>query len=126
MLGLTASSPDMQDTLERYLDNTNMYDINIISTMGLNDEDITAIEQVEGIEKAYGIQTKDTEAKLGEVEKNIKVIEYNEINNETSAIKKVEYLPAVSIPYLSSSSVTTNAYNNLSYFSGLKNTTKII
>lgn len=78
MLGLTASSPDMQDTLERYLDNTNMYDINIISTMGLNDEDITAIEQVEGIEKAYGIQTKDTEAKLGEVEKNIKVIEYNE------------------------------------------------
>ena len=59
-------------------------------------------------------------------DKTEEVIEYNEINNETSAIKKVEYLPAVSIPYLSSSSVTTNAYNNLSYFSGLKNTTKII
>lgn len=87
LLGLTASSPDMQDTLEQYLDNANMYDINIISTMGLNDEDITAIEQVDGVEKAYGIQTKDTEAKLGEVEKIIKVIEYNENINTPTVIE---------------------------------------
>lgn len=77
MLGLTASSPDMQDTLEHYLDESNMHDISIISTMGLNDEDIEALKNIEGVKDVYGIQTKDTEAKLGEVEKVIKVLEYN-------------------------------------------------
>ena len=31
--GLTASSPDMLDSLDSYTDNNNMYDINIISTL---------------------------------------------------------------------------------------------
>lgn len=87
LLGLTASSPDMQDTLEHYLDEGNMHDINIISTMGLNDEDIKALQEIEGVEKAYGIQTKDTEAKIGEVEKTIKVIEYNENINTPTIIE---------------------------------------
>lgn len=78
MLGLTASSPDMQDTLEHYLDESNMHDISIISTMGLNDEDIETLKNIEGVKDVYGIQTKDTEAKLGGVEKVIKVLEYNE------------------------------------------------
>lgn len=76
--GLTASSPDMQDTLEHYLDENNMHDISVISTMGLNNEDIIEIEKIDEIEKAYGLKSKDTEAKLGEIEKNIKVIEYDE------------------------------------------------
>ncbi len=77
----------MQDTLEHYLDEGNMHDINIISTMGLNDEDIKALQEIEGVEKAYGIQTKDTEAKIGEVEKTIKVIEYNENINTPTIIE---------------------------------------
>lgn len=68
----------MQDTLEHYLDESNMQDIGIISTMGLNDEDIIEIEKIDEIEKAYGLKSKDTEAKLGEIEKNIKVMEYDE------------------------------------------------
>lgn len=65
-------------------------------------------------------------AYLQTYDKGKEVIKYNEINNETSAIKNQEYLSAVSLPYLNSSSVTTNIFNKLSYFSGLKNTTKII
>ena len=36
--GLTASSPDMLDSLDSYTDNNNMYDIRIVSTLGLTDE----------------------------------------------------------------------------------------
>lgn len=77
----------MQDTLEHYLDENNMQDISIISTMGLNDEDINALKNVDGVENAYGIQTKDTEAKLGEIERTIKVIEYNENINTPTVIE---------------------------------------
>ncbi len=85
--GLTASSPDMQDTLEHYLDENNMHDISVISTMGLNNEDIETLKEIDGIKEVYGIQTKDTEAKLGEVEKAIKVIEYSENINLPTLIE---------------------------------------
>lgn len=85
--GLTASSPDMQDTLEHYLDENNMHDISVISTMGLNNEDIETLKEIDGIKEVYGIQTKDTEAKLGEAEKAIKVIEYSENINLPTLIE---------------------------------------
>ena len=42
--GLVASSPDMLDSLDRYADTSNLYDINIISTLGLTDDDINIIQ----------------------------------------------------------------------------------
>lgn len=77
----------MQDTLEHYLDENNMHDISVISTMGLNNEDIETLKEIDGIKEVYGIQTKDTEAKLGEVEKAIKVIEYSENINLPTLIE---------------------------------------
>lgn len=76
--GLSASSPDMLDTLDKYTDNNNMYDISIISTLGLTDEDINSLNDIDGIEYACGIQTKDSLAILNEKESVCKVIEYNE------------------------------------------------
>lgn len=58
--GLVACSPDMQDSLDKYVDKSNMYDIDVISTLGLTDEDINAIKEIDGVENAYGIQSKDT------------------------------------------------------------------
>lgn len=76
--GLVASSPDMLDSLDKYVDSSNMYDVNIVSTLGLTDEDITAIEEIDGVEKAYGLQSKDTFVTFNDKEKICKVIEYNE------------------------------------------------
>ena len=76
--GLVASSPDMLDSLDKYVDSSNLYDINIISTLGLTDEDITAIQEIDGVEQAYGIQTKDSFVMFNEKESICKVIEYNE------------------------------------------------
>ena len=76
--GLVATSPDMLDSLDKYADYSNLYDINIISTLGLTDDDITALQALNGVENAYGIQTKDSISKIDDKESICKVIEYNE------------------------------------------------
>ena len=80
--GLNATSPDMLESLDSYADNSNMYDIQVISTLGLTDDDINAIKQIDGIDKAYGIQTKEAISKTEGKEKVCKIIEYNENINK--------------------------------------------
>lgn len=76
--GLVATSPDMLDSLDQYVDNTKLYDINVISTLGLTNEDIEAMKKVKGIEKIYGIQTRDSLVEFNEQESVCKIIEYQE------------------------------------------------
>ena len=57
--GLRASSPDMKETIDKYFDDCNFYDIQILSTLGLTDNDVTALENIDGIEKVYPVFTKD-------------------------------------------------------------------
>ena len=76
--GLKASSPDMLESLDSYADNSNMYDIQVISTMGLTDDDVNEIRKIDGIDEAYGIKTKDVLSKVQDKEKVCKIIEYNE------------------------------------------------
>ena len=45
--GLRASSPDMVDTIDKYYKEQNVYDIQIMSTLGLTDSDIEAISEIE-------------------------------------------------------------------------------
>ena len=85
--GLVASSPDMLDSLDRYADTSNLYDINIISTLGLTDDDINEIKKIDGIESVYGIQTKDSLTKVEDKESICKVIEYNENINTPELIE---------------------------------------
>ena len=66
--GLVATSPDMLDSLDKYADKSNFYDINIISTLGITDDDIQAIKNIDGVENAYGIQTKDSMVKIDDKE----------------------------------------------------------
>ena len=43
--GIRATSPDMKLTLDKYLDEKNVYDIRLVSTLGLTDEDISEISK---------------------------------------------------------------------------------
>ena len=47
--GLLSCGPDMRDTVDRYADEANMMDIQILSTLGLTDDDVAAVAGVEGI-----------------------------------------------------------------------------
>ena len=48
--GLVATSPDMLDSLDKYVDTSNLYDVSIVSTLGLTDEDVDKVKEIEGIE----------------------------------------------------------------------------
>ena len=42
--GLQATSPDMLNSLDNYFDEYNTYDVKIISTLGLTNNDITSLK----------------------------------------------------------------------------------
>ncbi len=79
-VGIKATSPDMLNTLDNYLDEQNVYDIEIISTMGLTDNDIKAIDDLKIAEKIVGTKSVDKIVDLNDEEKIIKVSAINEIN----------------------------------------------
>ena len=53
LAGLSASAPDMKETADDYYDRTNLMNVRVQSTLGLTDEDVSAIEAVEGVALAY-------------------------------------------------------------------------
>ena len=50
--GVRASMPDMLSTTDRYLDGTDLFDLQAVSTMGLQEEDLEAVLDTEGVEEA--------------------------------------------------------------------------
>ncbi|MFR2570841.1 MAG: FtsX-like permease family protein [Clostridia bacterium] len=85
--GLRASSPDMLESLDKYTDTNKMYDLQVISTAGLTDNDVESLKEIDGIEKVEGVQTKDVLSKLENKEKVCKIIEYNENVNKPTVIE---------------------------------------
>lgn len=85
--GVRATSPDMKKTMDIYLDSQKVYDIKIVSTLGLTDEDISAISNISNIEKVYGIYTEDVFTIFSDVENVVKIIEYNENINTPELVE---------------------------------------
>ena len=48
--GINAAAPDMQDTIGEYILSSNAMDIQIISTAGLTDYDLSVIRTINGVE----------------------------------------------------------------------------
>ena len=66
--GTNATSPDMMDTVQKYLTDTNSMDIQIISTAGITDDDIAIVSSKNGIESAVGEKFVDGVVKIdGEI-----------------------------------------------------------
>lgn len=49
--GIQAAAPDMRKTGDAYFDREELADVKVIGTMGITQEDIEALEQVEGVSK---------------------------------------------------------------------------
>ena len=71
--GIKATSPDMKKTLDKYFDDLDVMDIQVISTLGLTDDDIEAIGQVDQVEKAEGTYQTDALVTIGEEEVVVKL-----------------------------------------------------
>ncbi len=50
--GLRATNPDMRLTADHYYDAGNLMDIRVLATMGLTEDDVKAIAEVDGVEEA--------------------------------------------------------------------------
>ena len=78
--GLRATSPDMVDTIDEYYDSQNVYDIQVISTLGLTDEDIKEISKIENVDKVIGTYETDGKVLLDNNEDVVKVMSIEEVN----------------------------------------------
>ena len=72
--GLKATAPDMKQTGDDYLDSLHLADIQVLSTLGLTDEDIDAIRAQKNIENAEGEYVLDAFASSDGAEAVVKVL----------------------------------------------------
>ena len=54
MSGLKAACDDLRFTADEFFDEQNLFDIMVVSTMGLTDEDVKVLSRIEGIEDVEG------------------------------------------------------------------------
>ena len=57
--GVRASSPDMQVTADRYLDKTDLADITVVSSAGITQDDLDALEAIRGVETVIPLLSSD-------------------------------------------------------------------
>ena len=85
--GIQATSPDMLNTLDNYFDNHKVYDLEIISTLGLTDYDIQKIQEINSNYIVEGNKSTDEYASINNEEYTLKIIE---INNNINTIKLID------------------------------------
>ena len=71
--GIKATSPDMKLTLDTYFDDKNVMDIQVISTLGLTDDDITELKKLDLIENAEGTYQTDAVVTAGDKQVVVKL-----------------------------------------------------
>ena len=79
--GLRATSPDMVNTIDKYFKDQNVYDIEVLSTLGLTNGDLEAIKNIENVEQVYGTYSKDSLIKINDKEIVTKILclDYNTV-----------------------------------------------
>ena len=72
--GLKATAPDMKHTGDDYLDSLHLADIQVLSTLGLTDEDIAALRAQDKVEDAEGEYVIDAFASSDSLDAVVKVL----------------------------------------------------
>ncbi len=71
--GLSAGCRDLRASADDYYDGQNLYDIRIQSTLGLTNEDVKAVSQVKGVEKACGTYSETALVQAGDLQQKAEV-----------------------------------------------------
>ena len=85
--GIRAASPDMKKTIDEYFDKLNVFDVQVISTLGLTDDDIMAIKNIQDVESVEGTYQTDAIVKIEEEEATAKVEAFSENMNTLDLIE---------------------------------------
>ena len=86
-VGLLAVSPDMLKTLDNYYDKQNTYDIKILSTMGLIEDDIESLKKINNIKEVEGIYSTDI---LLSSNNNEYVVNISSLPNKINKVELIE------------------------------------
>ena len=62
LTGLMCIAPDMRSAGQEYYVQQNVFDLRVLSTLGLSEEDIAAIAAVDGVEAVQPVKYQDVEA----------------------------------------------------------------
>lgn len=66
LAGLNATPVDMEESMEAYMDNANFYDIRIVSTLGLTDDDVSALSAIDGVKDVQPAYNADLLVQTGD------------------------------------------------------------
>ena len=66
LAGLNATPVDMKESMEAYMDDANFYDIRIVSTLGLTDDDVSALSAIDGVKDVQPAYNTDLLVQTGD------------------------------------------------------------
>lgn len=81
--GIQSTGPDLLKTLDVFCDEQEFYDIEIVSTMGLTNDDVEALQKIENVERAVGTYRKDVYLNF---EGNAFIVRLMDINDEINRL----------------------------------------
>lgn len=73
MCGLRAACNDLRYSADRFFDEQNLFDIRILSTLGLTDDDVSALQNLEEVEIAEGGYSENVYTLINGAKKSIEV-----------------------------------------------------
>lgn len=107
--GIRASEPDMRYSGDAYFDDKNMMDIEVISTLGLTEDDLHVIEDVDGVAAVEGSYSVDVLCSEGDNQIAVHVMSLmptmNQVQLEAGRLPEAENECAVDVDYLDESSL---------------------
>ena len=107
--GIRASEPDMRYSGDAYFDRKNMMDIEVISTLGLTENDLDAIRNVDGVSAAEGGYSSDMLFTEGDNKVVVHVMSLlpsmNQVQLEKGELPEADDECVLDVDYLSESSL---------------------
>jgi len=73
MTGLKAGCQDLRMSADHFFDEQKLFDVSIMSTLGLTEEDVLEIQTMEGVQKAEGTYSEIVHTKNGDLNKTAEV-----------------------------------------------------
>ncbi len=91
-VGITTASPDMLNTYNKYMQDYNMFDLNLVSTVGFNEEDVQKIKDINKMDYVEPVKSVNAITEYEERQEVINVISMpREVTDKTiNRIKLVE------------------------------------
>lgn len=105
--GIKAGCDDLRYSADLFFDQQNLYDISIVSTLGLTEKDVEAVAAMEGVEAAEGTYSKDVYTELSDGSKKqatVKTLSEKEMN--------IPYLLEGKLPEEPDEILVTRKYSN--------------